>query len=188
MIPSSQPINWTLLACGVTAYERFGYKYIEVPWRVDEEALMATLPDWVDLEVTKHGNLVGSAEQSFLHMMINKQLKPGKYMAISPCFRNEREFNDLWQNHFMKLELIHILDKDFDSVLLHEMINCADCFLNGYSFVNLEREKTEEGFDLLLNGIEVGSYGYREYKDHKWIYGTGIAEPRFSYATRMRLG
>lgn len=27
---------------------------------------------------------------------------------------------------------------------------------------------------------ELGSYGYREYRNLQCIYGTGIAEPRFS--------
>lgn len=43
-------------------------------------------------------------------------------------------------------------------------------------------EKVDYGYDLLLSGIEVGSYGFREYKNNKWIYGTGLAEPRFSQA------
>ena len=47
---------------------------------------------------------------------------------------------------------------------------------------NFEIVKTEEGLDIELNGIEIGSYGYRSYKDFHWIYGTALAEPRFSLA------
>jgi hypothetical protein len=32
----------------------------------------------------------------------------------------------------------------------------------------------------MYNGFELGSYGVRQYHDITWIYGTGIAEPRFS--------
>ena len=32
----------------------------------------------------------------------------------------------------------------------------------------------------LKNGIELGSYGIRQFKDYKWIFATGLAEPRFS--------
>jgi hypothetical protein len=40
--------------------------------------------------------------------------------------------------------------------------------------------KTAEGFDLEYRGVEIGSYGYRECLFTKWIYATGLAEPRFS--------
>lgn len=34
--------------------------------------------------------------------------------------------------------------------------------------------------DIVFRGIELGSYGIREHKYLKWVYGTGLAEPRFS--------
>ena len=34
--------------------------------------------------------------------------------------------------------------------------------------------------DILINGIEYGSYGIRTFKDFYYIYGTGVALPRFS--------
>jgi hypothetical protein len=37
--------------------------------------------------------------------------------------------------------------------------------------------------DWTLNGVEIGSYGVRQYKNLvKWVYGTGLAEPRFTTA------
>ena len=43
---------------------------------------------------------------------------------------------------------------------------------------------TEEGHDLMLNGIEVGSYGHRSIPGiETWAYGTGLALPRFSVAS-----
>ena len=47
--------------------------------------------------------------------------------------------------------------------------------------------KTDEGYDLEINGIEVGSYGARYHaKIGWWAYGTGLAEPR--YTTAMNKG
>ena len=37
-------------------------------------------------------------------------------------------------------------------------------------------------WDISLNGIEVGSYGYRTYAGHHWIFGTGLALPRMTIA------
>jgi hypothetical protein len=46
----------------------------------------------------------------------------------------------------------------------------------------LVREATPEGIDLVLNGIEVGSYGVRTVGNRTWTYGTGLALPRFTVA------
>lgn len=51
----------------------------------------------------------------------------------------------------------------------------------------------EQGFvqmylDGELNGIEIGSYGYRSYRELHWIYGTGLAEPRFTLAQKSKAG
>lgn len=43
-------------------------------------------------------------------------------------------------------------------------------------------EIDEFSYDLEINNIEVGSYGIRQYKNLFWVYGTGLAEPRFSQA------
>ena len=40
--------------------------------------------------------------------------------------------------------------------------------------------KTEEGYDLEVGGIEIGSYGIRKCDYLEWIYGTACAEPRMS--------
>jgi hypothetical protein len=41
---------------------------------------------------------------------------------------------------------------------------------------------TEDGLDVEIGGIEVGSYGTRLHEGFSWNYGTGLAEPRFSSA------
>ena len=44
----------------------------------------------------------------------------------------------------------------------------------------LEIIKTDIGYDITINGEELGSYGIRKCEFLKWIYGTGCAEPRLS--------
>lgn len=47
---------------------------------------------------------------------------------------------------------------------------------------SLLKEETAEGIDISLSGTEIGSYGFRKDKEgFTWSYGTGLAEPRFSY-------
>ena len=176
-------IDYHLVSKAINFYETLGYNYIEAPWIVKPEALNVTLPShkygicaWhptMDL-----GYLVGSAEQAFIQMMIEGKLQDGKYCAAGPCFRDDEE-DELHFVTFFKVELINVgsnSKKDLD-----DMIYEARCFM---SRGNSTLEYTEDGIDLMINGIEVGSYGCREYKDYKWIYGTGLALPRFNKACR----
>jgi len=45
-----------------------------------------------------------------------------------------------------------------------------------------------EGFTTAIDivtvnsNIELGSYGIGSYENYKWVYGTGLAEPRLSQA------
>ncbi len=41
---------------------------------------------------------------------------------------------------------------------------------------------TPEGLDIMYNGVELGSYGNRR---DEYIYGTGLAEPRFTHAMKV---
>ena len=47
--------------------------------------------------------------------------------------------------------------------------------------------QTPEGIDICCNNVELGSYGVRQMGPHTWIFGTGIAEPRFSLVVQRRL-
>lgn len=48
------------------------------------------------------------------------------------------------------------------------------------------RVETSAGWDVEVDGVEVGSYGHNELRDGDapfvWVYGTGLAEPRLSQA------
>jgi hypothetical protein len=48
--------------------------------------------------------------------------------------------------------------------------------------------KTDIGWDLTLGGEEIGSYGYRTFEGHQWVYGTGLAEPRFTTLVKRLAG
>jgi hypothetical protein len=44
---------------------------------------------------------------------------------------------------------------------------------------------TSDGYDIEYNGVEIGSYGIRKTSFLEWIYGTGLAEPRFSRSLKL---
>jgi hypothetical protein len=89
-MPELHRIDWKLLAEAVSHYERIGYRYVEVPYGVPEDIIRLTLPEeFACSTVEPFGSLVGSAEQSLLHL----DLPPGAYVACSPCFRPEPVLN-----------------------------------------------------------------------------------------------
>lgn len=176
-------INWSLFPIAINEYAKLGYTYIEAPWLVDEESIKATIPSFAKpLAVdsgTEDNQLVGSAEQSFLYMALKNELPTGKYQALTPCFRDDA-VDELHKKYFMKLELI-IIGRTYPSDTINVM-NDARHVLSQFTKRAIVIEPTDDGLDLTLNGIEIGSYGKREYKNIKWVYGTGLAEPRFSFA------
>jgi hypothetical protein len=178
-----KPINWTILGDAIRAYTGMGYTYVEVPWAVPNKIVDMTVPhpDFaVRLSEKMDGTLVGSAEQSFMFLQKKDLLAPGRYVACSPCFRNEPVVNDLRQPTFMKVELYC---NDVKPGTLDLMIDHAWSFFtaNITRHDQLRIVDTHEGFDIELNSVEIGSYGVRKIDGMHWAYGTGVAEPRFSY-------
>ncbi len=173
------PINWNNLAQALNNYTQHqGFTYLETPWLVAEETTRITFPEGTTKFSTPVGDLVGSGEQSFLE--IRDTLAPGRYCTITPCFREE-EIDDWHQHYFMKLELIKVGDVTQET--LWEMIQSAKRVLETIAQrSDFDVIETEVGYDIELNGIELGSYGIRSYDDFTWVYGTGLAEPRFSKA------
>lgn len=126
--------------------------------------------------------LVGSAEQAFIDRMLTKQLPKGKWQSITPCFRNEDTYDNLHQPYFVKLELIHYMPEIAEIDLETMIVQARWAFMTliPKSGPDVLIEKTDIGWDLTLHGQEIGSYGIREHAGHQWVYGTGIAEPRFT--------
>lgn len=178
-------MNYKLLADSIEFYEKQCFEIIEPEWRVPTKFLLEYFPCITEDKYFNAGNeelFVGSAEQSLIYAYKQGLLQPGLYQAITPCFRkgdNESEFH---RELFMKNELIFIYtDRVRYSKLLH-VVSAAARFFKQYVPTN-KLNVVETGIDscdILLNGIEIGSYGCRKVGDIQWIYGTGLAEPRFT--------
>ena len=92
------PIDWKLLYEAKAFYEGLGFEYIEVPWIVEPSATSVTFGGAP--HGTQYGDLVGSAEQSFIQMILRGELSVGKYQAITPCFRSDT-LDETHESHFM---------------------------------------------------------------------------------------
>jgi hypothetical protein len=183
-------IDYKILDDSVKYYEDCDFKRIETPWTVTKEIAEITKPDWVPADSQfelKHKDgkmLVASGEQSFLYLYNKEFLPKGRFQTITPCFR-EDHFDETHTKYFMKNELI-ITDKP-DITSLYEIVGRAMTFFSSYVEYNdnlCYQWTSETDCDINLNGIEIGSYGLRKCGFLEWVYGTGVAEPRFSRILR----
>lgn len=95
--------------------------------------------------------------------------------------------NDYTMEYFLKLEMFIKVKYYNDS---HEFYNlfsnvAFNFFSSKIPILNNNKLKiinTNEGLDITFNDIEIGSYGIRQHDNFIWVYGTGLAEPRFSRA------
>jgi len=193
-------VDWARLGRAVEFYKGHGFTYVEVPWAVSRTAIEVTCPNPQNAgEVMDLGCLVGSAEQSFIALMQLGALPPGKYVACTPCFRLGDTYDDLHAPYFMKVELFRndVDSVDFGQMGAHQMADLATSFMNrdiGRNALGanvphaVNKVVTPFGWDLEIDGVEVGSYGIRNHEDLWWVYGTGLAEPRFSAAAKRWLG
>lgn len=165
-------------------YANNNYKYIDTPWLVSLESINLTLPKDKKVFPVLNSYLVGSAEQGFIELLKTNHLTDDKYMSFSPCFRDEGVYDDLHKPYFSKLEIFKITNKY--SILLNDALKSINNYishrgLEKYNSVSIDN--TEQGMDILLNDIEIGSYGNRniniQNSDVTYSYGTGVAMPRF---------
>lgn len=173
-------ISTQLIYNAISFYRDRGYEMATVPAVVDVDISEFTKPDGRLDMMHNEQAFVGSAEQSFLQLIRNNEIDPGKYMALTPCFRDEPVSNEMTYKIFLKLELIHIGSSCCDDIL-----DDARAFYNSEGLC-LIKLTTGEGFDLVDEtfGIELGSYGTRNFEKTVYAYGTGLAEPRFSYVRK----
>lgn len=189
-------IDYRLLAWAIDFYERKGYKYVNLPWVASLDAINNTKPkNKKDFHLYDDEFLVGSGEQSFTQLLINGKIDEGKYCGITPCFRDD-EIDMTHNKCFMKLELIKIFDADMKNVegqTSDVQEDAMEFFVLNGEGVEFERKTINQWepdyqVDILTKNtqIELGSYGFRSLKGTKWqwIYGTGLAEPRFSWAIK----
>tara|TARA_B100000745_G_scaffold192726_1_gene126767 strand:+ start:31898 stop:32470 length:573 start_codon:yes stop_codon:yes gene_type:complete len=182
------PIDYARISRAIDWYVSAGYTYIEVPWYTSREIATALMPpDKVrnrPYQLPDDMELVGSGEVALVGMLSRGALTPETfYVTCTPCFRWEPDCSVTHLPQFLKVELFHSGPWDASSRILEE----AERFLSDESIGLSGTVKTSEGHDINIHGIEVGSYGYRYrgYQSLSWSYGTGLAEPRTSYALQQ---
>lgn len=170
------------------------YQYVALPWMAPERAMGHTRPaDAATPEPGTHeGALVASAEQSFLWLDDQDLLDTtaSGFVGWTPCFRHEHVYDEQHHHYFMKAELFVPVYDDPRGVLdslITNVINSwrALAISEGRRDVLPELLKTSnDSMDLFVNGMELGSFGIRQRLGGKglYLYGTALAEPRWSAA------
>lgn len=175
-------IDYEKISNSIKFFEKEKFKRIESPWTVTKEISQITAPKdatlWSIEEKKKV--LVASGEQSFLYLYLKGFLPKGRFQTVTPCFRDE-PFDKTHTKYFIKNELIDTENVNYDN--LTEITFSACRFFEQYTDAkNVKLVDTEDGYDITVNGIEVGSYGIRSCEYLEWVYATACAEPRLTYA------
>lgn len=109
------------------------------------------------------------------------------YCSCTPCFRDERAYSQTTLPYFLKVELFSFTHGSLNPEIFEGMLNHAYNLFDSYgvkvSRKHIINEDKTDQFDLYHKDIELGSYGYRWDRGRECYtyFGTGIAEPRFSY-------
>jgi seryl-tRNA synthetase len=184
-------INYGLIQQSIDFYDKSGFNRVETPWTVTKAVSDITRPESAkEFRIeNKDKVLVASAEQGFLYLYLKGFLPKGRFQSVSPCFRDE-SFDKYHTKYFIKNELIQT-DKTDEKDLEEILIIATKFFEEIVPDKKKLTYKTGEyatspfpNYDILYDGIELGSYGIRECSYLRWIYGTGLAEPRFTAATK----
>lgn len=174
-------INYQIIAASINYYEQKAFHRVESPWTVTSAISGITKPPNVEefTIVEKNKVLVASGEQSFLYLYNKGFLPKGRFQTVTPCFRND-SFDSIHTKYFIKNELI--ITDDVNNYYLQYMVNLAKDFFEKYFGKDkvIQVQTGEQSYDLFVGDIELGSYGIRQCDFLKWIYGTGVAEPRLT--------
>lgn len=168
-------------------YLKRGFVYEPVPWYISSRAdEISKPPEANPLNVLGLGimdnRLLASGEQGFIQRILDRDIEDGFFQTCTPCFRDEKELDELHQLYFTKLELAGIgcgTPLDFAQLAWEFFKDYVPC-----EVVKLGTDR----YDIFCGDIELGSYGYRvfyrgdEQNPVKLTYGTGLAEPRLSVA------
>lgn len=180
-------INYNIISDSIEYYQILGFQRIESPWTVTEAISDITKPKDKSQEFflsKKNKVLVASGEQSFLYLYLKGFLPKGRFQTVTPCFRDD-SFDTTHSKYFIKNELIDTLNVSVDN--LENIVENSLGFFKRY-LPESEIIKTDEGYDISWRDIELGSYGIRECEFLKWIYATGVAEPRLSNTINFKNG
>lgn len=179
--------------------QRQGMRFVDLPWSVPACYLQATRPPGApDAALDTHyGQFVCSGEQSFMALWDQGLLPDAAgYIGWTPCIRNE-PLDDLHQYGFMKAELFSpaispedglagVMAFTLEQRRLFRELAQVDYGIDILPALGLEQVASDQ-WDILLGGIEIGSYGIRTFKEQLYVYGTALAEPRFSIAVERLL-
>lgn len=181
------PMNLQLIK-DATNWWGLWFETKKVPALVDPDVMSHTCPVGVhDSRLYGAGDdtVVASAEQSFLQLEKEGKLKPGRWMALTPCYRDEPILDETHLPVFLKLELIKLSDERnfYTRTDALWIAGKMQKFLREFYALPTEVIETEDGFDVMYEDLELGSYGVRKTMTGKsYVYGTGLAEPRTSIA------
>lgn len=179
-------IDYQKIADSIKFFETMSYTRIEAPWWVSPEISNITKPkDAGNYYIPVNRKcLVASGEQSLLYTANKGRLPKGRWLTVTPCFRNE-SIGILSKKCFIKTELM-ITDQVTETARDLMISDAMEFFTKQVPNKNLLTViKTEDGYDINYDGIEVGSYGIRSCEFLDWVYGTGCAEPRLSRAIKI---
>jgi seryl-tRNA synthetase len=176
-------INYSIIQKSIDFYDKVGFTRIETPWYVSKNVAAITKPPNLrdDEFILNHNDkrLVASGEQGFLYLYLKGFLPKGKFQTVTPCFRFESH-DETHTKTFIKNELIST--SDISKTTLESIISNCYNYFKSIGFDNkLNVVKTDIGFDINYLDTELGSYGIRETSFLKYIYATGVSEPRASY-------
>lgn len=203
MVLDNPHIDYSLIADAEAFYKEAGFQRIEAPWAVPYRSIEITAPEGSTLY--PHDTrapvsfLVASGEQSLLEWVSNcnwlascnaydEKASRGRFLTITPCFREEKTYSKFTRPYFLKVELF-----DNKTPLVTSLKEIRDlCFKWFTKHIECSVVVTDQSesdpiamgptYDIVTkSGIELGSYGIRSHPSvGKWIYATGCAEPRLS--------
>ncbi len=189
------PRSLALLQVALDWWQAQGFAYVDLPWLVPQAYSDATRPAVCRDIQTLHGSFVASGEQSFLALWDAGELPPGArgYIGWTPCLRDEHVLDDLHQHGFMKAEWfvpVDALSSLAQRQTLTELVlkqvelfkRLATDLPPNIPVAVVLTPTADDAVDLVLGGIEVGSYGVRQFKGRTYLYGTALAVPRFNVA------
>lgn len=164
------------------------FKDKRVPGLVDPDVMAHTCPPGVHddrLYGAGTDTVVASAEQSFIQLDKDGELVPGSWMALTPCYRDEPVLDEVHLPVFLKLELIRLSEESnfYSKPDALWLANEMRRFFSEFYGMNTSVLETPDGYDVMYDDLELGSFGVRKTMTGKsYVYGTGLAEPRASIA------
>jgi len=188
--PSISPQALIRLGQVMQLWEERGAQVVTLPWMASASAMNATRPPEraVDSDIsTPFGFLVASGEQAFLDLWTSAWKTGQMRIGWTPCFRHEPQFDATHHYCFCKAEVFvpvtaQTAQQEVDRVRLLALEILQQLLDRSHQSAELKCVQTEQGYDIECNGVEVGSYGARHHHNNWYVFGTALAEPRWSTA------